>query len=106
MKILEKLGLDKNAIILLSSDNGTVVDDGYRNQAAELLGNHKPAGIYCGGKYSSFEGRTLISGIERWKYITSGKGWPMTSILTLNMGLLCKTSCTICRLIGEKKITW
>ncbi len=66
MKTLEKLGLDKNTIVILSSDNGPVVDDGYMDQAVELLGNHKPAGPYRGGKYSSFEGGTRVPGIIRW----------------------------------------
>lgn len=66
MKTLEKHGLDKNTIVILSSDNGPVVDDGYKDQAVELLGNHKPVGPYRGGKYSSFEGGTRVPGILRW----------------------------------------
>lgn len=66
MKTLEKLGLEKNTIVIVSSDNGPVVDDGYMDQAVELLGNHKPAGKYRGGKYSSFEGGTRVPGILRW----------------------------------------
>ena len=66
MKTLEKLGLDKNTIVILSSDNGPVVDDGYKDQAVELLGQHKPAGKYRGGKYSSFEGGTRVPGMLRW----------------------------------------
>jgi arylsulfatase A-like enzyme len=63
MNTLEKLGLQKKTIILLTSDNGPVVDDGYKDQAVELLGNHKPAGDYRGGKYSSFEGGTRVPAI-------------------------------------------
>jgi len=66
MKKVKQLGLEKNTIIILSSDNGPVVDDGYKDQAVELLGNHKPAGEYRGGKYSSFEGGTRIPGILSW----------------------------------------
>lgn len=66
MKTLKRLGLEKNTIIILSSDNGPVVDDGYKDQAVELLGNHKPAGEFRGGKYSSFEGGTRIPGIVSW----------------------------------------
>lgn len=66
MKTLKRLGLEKNTIIILSSDNGPVVDDGYKDQAVELLGNHKPAGDFRGGKYSSFEGGTRVPGILRW----------------------------------------
>ncbi len=66
LKTLKKLGLDKNTIVILSSDNGPVVDDGYKDRAVELLGNHKPAGEFRGGKYSSFEGGTRIPGILSW----------------------------------------
>jgi arylsulfatase A-like enzyme len=72
---LEKQGLTKNTLIILTSDNGPVVDDGYKDQAAELLGDHKPAGIYRGGKYSSFEAGTRIPFIISW----SGKVKPDTS---------------------------
>ena len=66
MKTLKKLGLDKNTIIILTSDNGPVVDDGYKDRAVELLGNHKPAGEFRGGKYSSFEGGTRVPGMLSW----------------------------------------
>ena len=66
MKILKRLGLDRNTMVILSSDNGPVVDDGYKDQAVELLGNHKPAGEYRGGKYSSFEGGTRVPGMLSW----------------------------------------
>jgi len=59
LKTLKRLGIEKNTIIIVTSDNGPVVDDGYKDQAVELLGAHKPAGKYRGGKYSSFEGGTL-----------------------------------------------
>ena len=66
MKTLKRLGLEGNTIIILTSDNGPAVDDGYKDQAVELLGNHKPAGEFRGGKYSSFEGGTRIPGIVSW----------------------------------------
>ncbi|MBO5964816.1 MAG: sulfatase-like hydrolase/transferase, partial [Bacteroidaceae bacterium] len=48
------------------SDNGPVVDDGYADQAVELLGNHKPSGPLRGNKYSSFEGGTRVPFIVTW----------------------------------------
>jgi len=66
LKTLKRLGLDQNTLVILSSDNGPVVDDGYKDQAVELLGNHKPAGEYRGGKYSSFEGGTRVPGMLCW----------------------------------------
>lgn len=67
MKTLKRLNLDKNTIVILSSDNGAVIDDGYKDQAVELLGDHKPTGVYRGGKYSSYEGGTRVPCILRWK---------------------------------------
>ncbi|WP_111979231.1 sulfatase family protein [Algibacillus agarilyticus] len=59
-KQLEKLGLLDNTLIIFTSDNGPVLNDGYDDQAEELLGDHKPAGIYRGGKYSAFEAGTRV----------------------------------------------
>lgn len=66
MKKLKELNLDKNTLVILSSDNGPVIDDGYQDQAVELLGDHKPWGPFRGGKYSSFEAGTRIPQIVRW----------------------------------------
>lgn len=66
MKTIRKLNLDQNTIVVLTSDNGPVVDDGYKDTAVELLGNHRPAGNLRGGKYSIFEGGTRVPGILYW----------------------------------------
>jgi arylsulfatase A-like enzyme len=63
---LDRLGLATNTLVILSSDNGPVVDDGYRDQAVERLGDHRPAGPLRGGKYSAFEGGTRVPLIVRW----------------------------------------
>lgn len=60
MKALEENGLLKNTLVILSSDNGPVVDDGYHDGAVEHLGNHQPGGPLRGGKYSIFEGGTRV----------------------------------------------
>jgi arylsulfatase A-like enzyme len=66
LKALDRNGLSDNTLIIFSSDNGPVVDDGYQDQAAEKLGSHKPAGPFRGGKYSSFDGGTRVPFIVRW----------------------------------------
>jgi arylsulfatase A-like enzyme len=63
---LERNGLTRDTLVLFSSDNGPVLDDGYRDQAAERVGKHKPAGEYRGGKYSNFEGGTRVPLMARW----------------------------------------
>ncbi|QDS91091.1 Arylsulfatase [Rosistilla ulvae] len=63
---LDRLKLADNTIVLFTSDNGPVVDDGYQDEAAEKLGDHRPAGTLRGGKYSSFEGGTRVPFVLRW----------------------------------------
>lgn len=60
METLDQLGLTENTLIILSSDNGPVVDDGYKDKAEELLNGHTPSGPWRGNKYSAFEGGTAV----------------------------------------------
>ncbi len=66
MKTLERLGLKDNTMVIISSDNGPVVDDGYKDQAVEKLNGHTPAGPLRGGKYSAFDAGTRVPFIVRW----------------------------------------
>lgn len=43
-----------------------MIDDGYKDEAVAKLGDHKPAGPFRGGKYSSFEGGTRVPTVLRW----------------------------------------
>jgi len=68
-KIVEKihsLKLTNNTLIIFSSDNGPVLNDGYEDGAVELLGTHKPAGDFRGGKYSIFEAGHRMPTISYW----------------------------------------
>ncbi|MBM3847760.1 MAG: arylsulfatase [Verrucomicrobia bacterium] len=67
MKTLDRLGLTDKTLVVLCSDNGPVLDDGYKDDAVEKLGDHQPAGPYRGGKYSVWEGGTRTPFITRWK---------------------------------------
>lgn len=66
LRTLDGLNLTRNTLVIFTSDNGPVVDDGYKDDAVEKLGSHKPAGPFRGGKYSNFEGGTRIPFIVRW----------------------------------------
>jgi arylsulfatase A-like enzyme len=66
LKTLDRLKLAKNTLVIFTSDNGPVVDDGYKDEAVEKLGDHKPAGPLRGGKYSIFEGGTRVPWVVRW----------------------------------------
>lgn len=67
VKTLEEEGLLENTMIIFSSDNGPVLNDGYYDDAVEKLGDHKPAGNLRGGKYSLFEAGTRVPFISYWK---------------------------------------
>ncbi len=67
MKTLDRLGLAENTLVVLCSDNGPVMDDGYKDLALEKRGSHRAGGPYRGGKYSVFEGGTRTPFITRWK---------------------------------------
>ena len=64
---LEKNDLLKNSIVILTSDNGPVLNYGYYDDAIEKLGNHTPSGNLRGGKYSLFEAGTRVPFITYWK---------------------------------------
>jgi arylsulfatase A-like enzyme len=66
LSALDRMNLARNTLIIFSSDNGPVVDDGYKDDAVEKLGSHKPAGPLRGGKYSNFEAGTRVPFIVRW----------------------------------------
>lgn len=66
LQTLDRLGLTENTLIILSSDNGAVIDDGYADSAEELLGQHKPSGHSRSYKYSAFEGGARIPALVHW----------------------------------------
>ena len=66
IKELEDLGIDDRTLLIFTSDNGPVLNDGYEDQAAELVGEHRPAGPFRGSKYSAYEGGTRVPTITYW----------------------------------------
>ncbi len=73
ISFLEKENLLENTLIIFSSDNGPVVNDGYFDDSVEKLGKHTPSGIFRGGKYSLFEAGTRVPFIVYWKGKTEPK---------------------------------
>jgi len=64
---LEEKKLLDDTIIIFTSDNGPVLDDGYKDEAVKLNGTHKPAGDLRGGKYSLYDGGTHVPFLVSWK---------------------------------------
>jgi arylsulfatase A-like enzyme len=63
---LKQQGVYENTLIILSSDNGPVLFDGYWDAAIEKKGDHRAAGPWRGGKYSRWEGGTRMPFIVSW----------------------------------------
>ncbi len=66
MKTLKRLNLETNTLVILSSDNGAILFDGYFDRSVEDLNGHKPTGGLRGWKYQVFEGGCRVPFIARW----------------------------------------
>lgn len=96
IKTLEAESLLENTLIVFSSDNGPVLNDGYYDNAVEKLGEHKPTGLLRGGKYSLFEAGTHVPFITYWK----GKIQPKVSdAMICQMDLLA----SLAKLVGTEE---
>ncbi len=74
LKKLDELKLTENTLVIFTSDNGPVLDDGYVDEANEKLGKHDPNGPYRAGKYSRFEAGTRVPFLVRYpKSIPAGQ---------------------------------
>lgn len=66
VKELEELSIAENTLIIFTSDNGPVLNDGYLDKAVEMVGDHDPSGPFRGGKYSIYEAGTRVPTIVYW----------------------------------------
>ena len=66
---LDSLGILDNTIVIFTSDNGAVLQDGYQDMALELAEEkgHDPDNGLRGGKYSLYGAGTHIPMIVYWK---------------------------------------
>lgn len=72
LKVLEEQGVADNTIVIFSSDNGPVYDDGYQDgttvhtSTKEEDRGHDGSGPWRGGKYQIYEGGTRVPFLVRW----------------------------------------
>jgi arylsulfatase A-like enzyme len=96
LSTLDRLKLTEKTLIIFSSDNGPVVDDGYQDEAVTRLRNHKPAGPLRGGKYSNFEAGTRVPFITWWPgRIQPGKSAALVCQIDLTASLAALTGVTL-----------
>lgn len=94
LKEMDSLGLTENTLVILTSDNGPVLDDGYKDEAEERVGIHKPAGPYRGWKTTMYEGGTCVPFLLRWPSVVKPG---VSDALVCQMDLLASLSA----LVGE-----
>ena len=72
LQSLDQHGLTENTMVIFSSDNGPVYDDGYEDgttvhtSTQEVDRGHDASGPYRGGKYQIYEGGTRVPFIVKW----------------------------------------
>lgn len=66
MAAVDRAGIPEDTLILLSSDNGPILDDGYDDEAVAKAGGHRPSGPFRSGKYSIYDGGLRVPMIARW----------------------------------------
>jgi len=72
LQALEDQGFADNTLVIFSSDNGPVYDDGYEDgttvhtSTEEVDRGHDGSGPYRGGKYQIYEGGTRVPLIVKW----------------------------------------
>ncbi len=86
VKLLDTLGIRGNTIVIFSSDNGPVYDDGYKDgttvktSRGENDRGHDASGPYRGGKYQIYEGGTRVPFILSWPgHVKPGKSDALVS---------------------------
>ena len=63
---LEEAGYGDDCLLIFTSDNGPVINDGYRDGSDEACRAHRPAAPFSGGKYGIEEGGTRVPFIVWW----------------------------------------
>lgn len=96
LEALERAGHGRDTLVVFCSDNGPVLDDGYKDDAVEKLGDHTPSGPFRGGKYSVYEGGTRTPFIAWWPgRIAAGTSGAIISTIDLPASLAAVAAATV-----------
>ena len=66
LETLDRPELADNTLVIFTSDNGPVVDDGYQDGSGHDTSGHRCNGALRGGKGGLYEGGTRVPFIARW----------------------------------------
>ena len=92
MKVLHRLELAANTLVIFSSDNGPILFDGYYDRSVEDLNGHQPTAGLRGWKYLTFEGGCRVPFIAHWpqriKPRVSGQFFSLVDIYATVAGLI------------------
>jgi len=95
LKALRRLDLETNTLVILSSDNGAILFDGYYDHSFEDLHGHQPTGGLRGWKYLVFEGGCRVPLIARWpeqiKPRVTGQMFSLVDLLATFAGMTGQT---------------
>lgn len=83
---LQTLGIEEETLVIISSDNGPMVNDGYKDQAVEKLGNHRPTAHWRGHKYTPYEGGHRVPFIAVWPAVLDGGHRSHAMLSLVDMG--------------------
>jgi arylsulfatase A-like enzyme len=81
---LERLGLTNNTIVIVTSDNGGVMDDGYEDGSGNDTSGHRCNGVLRGFKVGLYEGGHRVPFIVRWpRHVPQGTSGDLICLVDL-----------------------
>ena len=66
LESIQKAGLDETTLVIVTSDNGPTVFDGYFDGSVAAAGDHQSGGALRGSKYLVYEGGCRVPCVVRW----------------------------------------